>query len=132
MSCKNILVVDDDKAILTLLKHTFSRAGYEVTTAEDGDTALTILQNKNIQVMFLDLNMPGMNGVELCRTIKHNMPMSIIFAITGYASMFQLADCRDAGFEDYFTKPVSISLLIEVVEEAFKKIGRWKTKTLGI
>jgi len=132
MSCKNILVVDDDKAILTLLKHTFSRAGYEVTTAEDGDTALTILQNKNIQVMFLDLNMPGMNGVELCRTIKHNMPMSIIFAITGYASMFQLADCRDAGFEDYFTKPVSVSLLIEVVEEAFKKIGRWKTKTLGI
>jgi len=76
--------------------------------------------------MFLDLKMPGMNGVELCRTIKHNMPMSIIFAITGYASMFQLADCRDAGFEDYFKKPVTIKTLIEVVEEAFKKIDRWK------
>jgi len=126
MSSKNILVVDDEKAILNLLKQTFSRAGYGVTTAESGETALTILEKESIQVMFLDLNMPGMNGVELCRTIKHNMPMSIIFAITGYPSMFQLVDCRDAGFEDYFKKPVSIKVLIGVVEEAFKKIDRWK------
>jgi len=123
---KIILVVDDEKAILNLLKQTFSRAGYGVTTAESGETALTILEKESIQVMFLDLNMPGMNGVELCRTIKNNMPMSIIFAITGYPSMFQLVDCRDAGFEDYLKKPVSIKVLIGVVEEAFKKIDRWK------
>lgn len=126
MPCKKILVVDDEKAILSLLKHAFSRAGYGVTTAESGETALKILEDEPIQVMFLDLNMPGMNGVELCQTIKNNMPMSIIFAITGYASMFQLADCRDAGFEDYFKKPVTIKILIEAVEEAFKKIERWK------
>ena len=58
--------------------------------------------------------------------IKKGVPMSIIFAITGYASIFELADCRDVGFEDYFKKPVNIKLLIHAVEEAFKKIERWK------
>jgi len=126
MSGKKILAVDDENAVLTLLKHAFSRAGYEARTAETAEAALTLLQNEPIQVIFLDLNLPGMNGIELCKKIKKDMPMSIIFAITGYASVFELADCRDVGFEDYFKKPVNIKLLIHAVEEAFKKIERWK------
>lgn len=78
--------------------------------------------------MFLDLNMPGMNGIELCKKIKTNMPMSIIFAITGYASIFELAECREAGFDDYFKKPVNIKILTKIADDAFHKIERWKKK----
>jgi len=126
MSKKIVLVVDDEKAILNLLKQAFLRAGYEVRTAENAKTALTILQKEPIQVMFLDLNMPEISGVELCKKIKKEMPISIIFAITGFASIFELTDCRDVGFDDYFKKPIDIKILIQETENAFKKIERWK------
>ena len=123
---KKILVVDDEKAILTLLKQTFSRAGYDIRSAESAESALEILKNENIHVMFFDLNLPQMNGVELCKAVKKNMPMSVVYAITGYASLFELADCREAGFEDYFKKPMDIKTLVKVANAAFEKIERWK------
>lgn len=123
---KKILIVDDEVSILNLLKLTFTRAGYEVSTAESGEDALELLKNETIHVMFFDLNLPNMDGLELCRKVKHNMPMAIIYAITGYASLFHLAECLEAGFEDYFKKPVNISTLIKMAESAFTKIERWK------
>ncbi|MEA1968722.1 MAG: response regulator, partial [Thermodesulfobacteriota bacterium] len=121
-----ILIVDDEKAIITLMEQFFSRAGYEVRSAESGEDALELLQKDIIQVMFLDLNMPGMNGIELCRAIRKDMPMAMIFAVTGYASLFELSDCREAGFDDYFKKPIKIKTLIDAAENAFEKINRWK------
>jgi CheY-like chemotaxis protein len=78
--------------------------------------------------MFLDLNLPNMNGIELCRQIKHDKPMAIVYALTGYASMFELADCREAGFDDYFTKPANMSALLKAAEDGFEKIKRWKSR----
>ncbi len=125
MQKNTILVVDDEVSILTLMKQAFSRAGYEVRTADSAKAALEILEDEKIHVMFLDLNMPEMNGLELCRRIRKDMPMAIIIAMTGHASLFELADCREAGFDDYFIKPVSISTLVETAEKSFKKIERW-------
>lgn len=51
--------------------------------------------------------------------------MTIIHALTGYGKIFELFECREAGFEDYFLKPVNLSLLFDVAEGAFKKIDRW-------
>lgn len=126
MSEKKIMVVDDEKAILNLLNQVFSKAGYVVLTAENGKQAIEIIEKENISVMFFDLNMPGMNGIELCRAVKKQIPISIIYAITGYASLFELSECRDAGFEDYFKKPVAISVLLEKAATAFEKLERWK------
>jgi CheY-like chemotaxis protein len=126
MSEKKILVVDDEKAILNLLKLVFSKSGYTVLTAEDAEKALEMIENEKVSVMFCDLNMPGMNGIELCKTIKKQSPLSIVYAITGYASIFELAECREVGFEDYFKKPVNIKVLLRAAEEAFEKIKRWK------
>ncbi|MEE4363273.1 MAG: response regulator [Desulfotignum sp.] len=127
MAEKKILVVDDEKAIISLLEQAFSRKGYAVRSAMDAETALEILENETIYVMFFDLNLPGMNGIELCREIKKRRPVSVIYAITGYASLFELADCRDAGFEDYFKKPVNLSTLMDRAASAFEKIERWKS-----
>ena len=123
-----ILIVDDEKAITILMEQIFSRAGYEVKSAGSGEEALELLKKDKIQVMFLDLNMPGMDGIELCKAIRKDMPMAMIFAVTGYASLFQLSDCREAGFDDYFKKPVKIKVLLATAENAFEKINRWKEK----
>ena len=127
MSREKILVVDDEEAIRYLLKQGFSRAGYEVLTADSAEQALELLEEERVHVFFLDLNLPGMNGIELCRHIKQKLLMSVIYAVTGYASLFELADCLDAGFEDYFKKPVNFTTLIQAAKSAFEKIDRWKS-----
>lgn len=123
---KKILAVDDEKAVLNLLSRFFSKEGYRVLTAESARQALDIIRDNAVYVMLFDLNMPEMDGIELCRVVKKRMPMSVIFAITGYASLFELAECREAGFEDYFKKPVNLTTLLEKTEAAFEKLGRWK------
>lgn len=126
MSEKKILVVDDEKAIINLLTQAFSRVGYTVRSAQNAKEALELLQNEKINVMFFDLNMPEMDGIELCKKVKKDMPMSIIYAVTGYVSLFELADCREAGFEDYFKKPMNMKTLIKTANDAFEKLERWK------
>ena len=71
---RKILVVDDELAILKLLRKTFELSGYEVVTAESGEEALEILKKEEFKVMFLDLMLPGMDGLELCRKIRNDQP----------------------------------------------------------
>ncbi len=127
MAEKTILVVDDEKTILNMFSLAFTKKGYQVHTAASAEEALEILNNEKIHVMFLDLNLPEMNGIELCRTIKKQLPMSILYALTGYASLFELSDCRDAGFDDYYKKPVAMKILMEAAEAGFEKIERWRS-----
>ncbi|MEW6263294.1 MAG: response regulator [Thermodesulfobacteriota bacterium] len=128
MEEKRIMVVDDEKEIREIFEETFSKAGYSVQTAESAEEALDIMNRNPAWVLFLDLNLPGMNGVELCRRIRRDWPLAIAYAVTGYASLFEVSDCREAGFEDYFTKPVSLSDLLETADHAFKKTERWKKR----
>ncbi len=128
---KKILMVDDEDMIINLYKEAFAQAGYSVRTAESAEEALEIMKQEQFWVIFLDLNLPGMTGVELCRKIRAEWPMVIAYAVTGYASLFELSDCRDAGFEDYFTKPTKLQDLIDAAEYAFKKLERWRKKGEG-
>jgi DNA-binding response OmpR family regulator len=121
-----ILVVDDEIMICHLYTEFFTDSGYVVKTAGSGEEALQILADERYWVMFLDLNLPGMSGVDLCRRIKTDWPMAIHYATTGYASWFELADCRDAGFEDYFIKPVPLTDLLNAARIAFDRLSRWK------
>jgi DNA-binding response OmpR family regulator len=125
---KKIFIVDDDLQIRLMLGKVFKKDGYEVRSAESAEEALEILEKEKYQVMFLDLKLPKMNGVELCRRIRKNNPIGIIYAVTGYASLFELADCREAGFDDYFKKPVEIKILLKAAQDAYDKIGRWKKR----
>ena len=128
MNKKRILVVDDEEQIRIMYSQALSRAGYEVKTAESAEEALEIIAETPYMVMFLDLNLPGMNGVDLCRKIKKSLPAAIIHAVTGYASFYEITACREAGFDDYFTKPVSMNDLDDAAESAFKKLSRWNTR----
>lgn len=128
MNEKRILFVDDEVKILTLMDRAFSKAGYTVKTAPSAKEALEILHQEDIHVMFFDLNMPEMNGLELCRLVKQERPMALVFALTGYASLFELAECREAGFDDYFIKPADLKTLKAAAETAYSKLNRWKKR----
>jgi len=117
---KKILVVDDEETIRDLYRQAFEIKGYTVFTAESAEKALEILKQEEFKVMFLDLMLPGMDGLELCREIRKRKIRARIFAVTGHPSVFEVADCRQAGFDGYFTKPISLLLLCETAEEAMK------------
>jgi DNA-binding response OmpR family regulator len=129
---RKLLVVDDEISIRDMFQAAFGDAGYEVCLAENGEQALDILKKDDIDLIFLDLRLFGMNGIDLCRQIKKNNPVSIIYAVTGWSGLFEIEECREAGFDDYFTKPVSLDLLFRAVEEAFAKLDRWKKRFPGI
>jgi DNA-binding response OmpR family regulator len=126
MSDKKILVVDDEPAIQQLLKEFFANAGYAIFAAKNAEQALEILQEHSILVMFLDLKLPGMSGVDLCRHIRKNDQISIIYALTGYSNFFGLLECRSAGFDDFFVKPADMDILLKAAQDAFEKLERWK------
>jgi DNA-binding response OmpR family regulator len=129
---KKILVVDDEAMILEMMKTVFDNAGYEVFTAENAQTALKVLGPENIMVMFLDLSLPGMNGIELCKKIRKENQIAVIFAFTGYSNLFGLLECRAAGFDDFFEKPSDIKILLKAVQDAFEKLARWRTNELDL
>jgi CheY-like chemotaxis protein len=123
---EKVLVVDDEQSIRNLLEEVLNDAGYDVLLAENGQLALDILEIQEIGVIFLDLRLFGMNGIELCRTIRKSSPVPLIYAITGWSGLFDIEEIREAGFDDYFTKPVSPETLTRAVADAFEKLNRWK------
>jgi len=125
MKEKLVMVVDDEEQVREVFKTALESEGFKVVTAPTAEEALDILKTKNVNVFFLDLNLPGMNGLELCKLIRRDNPIAFIFAVTGYGSIFELVECREVGFDDYFKKPVDLGLLVEAAKESFNKLERW-------
>ncbi|MEN6620951.1 MAG: response regulator [Smithella sp.] len=123
-----ILVVDDEASIRDLFQSFFKEAGYDVFIAEGGQEALVILELQDIDVIFIDLKLFGMNGIDLCRRIHKTRPLSIIYAMTGWSALFEIDECREAGFDDYFEKPLDMDKLLLLVEQAFERLERWKKR----
>jgi len=123
---KRILVVDDEVSILDMMKEVFESEGYTVLTAENAEDALEIIKNEPVWVMFLDIKLPGMSGVELCKKIRKDDQISIIHAFTGFSNLYGLLECRSIGFDDFFLKPVKIEPLLKAARDSFDKLERWK------
>ncbi len=121
-----ILIVDDEGTIRDAFSRAFIGEGYEVITAASAEEALDLVQGRRVDVAFLDLLLPGMNGVDLCRALKKKNPIMCCFAVTGHRSLFELAQCREAGFEDYFVKPARLGLLFKTAELALDRMARWR------
>jgi CheY-like chemotaxis protein len=132
MDRKKILVVDDEVLILNMLKDAFGSAGYTVLTATSAEDALKILKDESIMVMFLDIKLPGMSGIELCKRIRIENQVSILHAFTAYSNIYGLLECRAAGFDDFFIKPIKINLLLKAAQEAFEKLERWDIDNFGL
>jgi len=121
-----LLIVEDDDAFREIVSSRFEQAGYPNHAVPTAEEALEWMHSASCYVIFSDLTLPGMNGIEFCRLIKADYPLAVLYAMTGYTSIFELTDCREAGFEDYFTKPVDFSLLLKAAANASEKLNRWR------
>ena len=121
---KKVLVVDDEAAIREVVTQAFERAEYRVFTAESAEKAIDILRQESIMVMFLDLKLPGMNGLELCELVRRQNPLAIIYALTGFADLFGLLDCRKAGFDDFFDRGNDI---VHIIAGKLCRERKWKS-----
>jgi DNA-binding response OmpR family regulator len=125
---KRILVVDDEPSMLDFMETVLEDAGYEVFLADGADRALDIFSRREVSIVFLDLRLFGVNGMELCRQMRQKKPLAILYAMTGWISLFDVEECREAGFDDYFAKPLRIEAILKAVEDAFEKRDRWQMK----
>ena len=110
-----ILVADDEVKICALLKKLLEREGYRVTTVNDGGSALKEMVRQRPDLLISDIQMPGMDGLELSRRVRNLDADLPIVLITGYASMETAVMALREGVSDYITKPFSIAELKGVV-----------------
>jgi CheY-like chemotaxis protein len=117
MSAGPILIVDDNPANLELLQAILSRDGYVLRTATDAAEALELLHASRPQVILLDLQLPGMDGLELTRRLKcDGATRSIpIIAVTAFAMKGDEEKAREAGCDAYLTKPIDKRVLRDLV-----------------
>jgi twitching motility two-component system response regulator PilH len=118
MAGRTILVVDDSPSERALLSQTLQRAGYEVLTAQDGDTALQMARSHPLALILLDIMMPGKNGFQVCRQLKadertKHVPVVIVSARDQPPDKFW--GLRQ-GADEYLTKPFDPGRLVEVVQ----------------
>jgi DNA-binding response OmpR family regulator len=125
---KKVLVVDDEPSMLEFMDTVLKDAGYEVFLADGAESALTTFAQHEVSVVFLDLRLFGVNGMELCRQMRQKKPLTILYAMTGWSGLFDIEECREAGFDDYFAKPLRIEVILNAVEGAFEKRDRWLMK----
>ncbi len=116
-----LLIVDDEPDIRDILAEYFQGLGMWVATAGSGEEALAILEHESIPVLLLDLHMPGMNGLDLCRAIRRRKNPAQILAFTGYHRLFSPQTASEAGFDGYLHKPVDLEHLRRVVSGALEK-----------
>lgn len=118
MAPKSILVVDDNPENLKLILVLLSTSGHELTTASDAHQALQHLEQRHPDLILLDLQLPGMDGLELTRRLKAQPSTSAIpiVAVTAYAMKGDEQKARDAGCDGYLVKPVDKRLLRSLVK----------------
>ncbi len=104
--CAKILVVDDEQQLVDLLKENLEREGYEVITANDGDTAIEMTEHQNPDLIILDWMMPGKSGLDVCRTIRPTTKAPIIM-VTAKGEEIDKVLGLEMGADDYITKPFS-------------------------
>lgn len=117
-----ILVVDDEVGALTLIGIMLERGGFDVLKARDAYAALDILEQKSPDLIILDVMMPGMNGIELCRQIrgmeKHHDTPVVILSARGDPASVELG--LEAGADDYLQKPILHHDLLSKIRSILK------------
>jgi len=115
-----ILIVDDEPKICQFLEVMLRREGYEATSAYNGADALADLESTCFDLVITDLKMPGMNGFEFVRRVKHAHADVPIIMITGYATVDTAVEALRTGVDDYITKPFNIDELRKVISRTMK------------
>ncbi len=120
MSGARILVVDDDPQIRRVLKVTLAGQGFEVEDARNGEEALERLRSHRVDLVLLDINMPGMSGLDVCRSVRAGSEVAVIM-LTVRDEEADTVEALDAGADDYVTKPFKPSELLARIRAALRR-----------
>lgn len=118
MSEDTIILVDDDLSLLRVMQHHLAEAGYNVDTYTNGYEALEAQNNHPAKVIFTDLKMPGMTGIEFMEAVREFDNNVVIIVITGFPSIDKAVDTMKAGAFDFIQKPVDKKRLLTITQKA--------------
>ncbi|MBW2022522.1 MAG: response regulator [Deltaproteobacteria bacterium] len=116
-----VLVVDDEKVVREGCRRVLSGKDYEVLTAENGYSALEQLSEDTVDLILLDLKMPGMSGEEVLETVHTNYPEIPVIIITGHGTVDTAVECMKKGAYDFITKPFQIDQFLITIQRASEK-----------
>ena len=117
----DILIIEDDVSILRGLKDNLTFEGYRVHTSTDGQEGLKLALEKHIDLLLLDIMLPGMNGYEICRRLKKEKPQLPVIMITARGSEMDTVAGLDIGADDYISKPFGIPELLARVRAVLRR-----------
>jgi two-component system, OmpR family, alkaline phosphatase synthesis response regulator PhoP len=117
---KKILVVDDEPQIVKVVKAYLEQSGFQVVTAADGKAALTAFQREKPDFMILDLNLPGMDGLDVCRAVRHESNIPILMLTARVEEADKLVGL-ELGADDYVVKPFSPREVVARVRTIFRR-----------
>jgi two-component system phosphate regulon response regulator PhoB len=120
---RKLMIADDEPGVRSLVRMTLESDSYEILEASDGDEALLLALEHRPELILLDVTMPGLSGLQVCRMLKDN-PSTSAISVVMLTAMDQDADRAEgkaAGADDYFTKPFSPLALLRKVDEIFEE-----------
>jgi two-component system KDP operon response regulator KdpE len=115
-----ILVVDDEPQVRRVLRSTLSALGFVVSTAETGEAALDLLREEKFSLILLDINMPGLSGLETCRAIRAKSEVGIVMLTVRNRAEDKI-EALDAGADSYVTKPFDVNELLARVRATLRR-----------
>lgn len=121
MNHRRILVIEDDSAIVELLTIHLRDLGCEVSTAPNGSVGLEAAQGGNFDLIILDIMLPGLNGLEICRRIRQTDNHTPILMLTALSEEIDKVMGLETGADDYLTKPFSVREFIARVKVIFRR-----------
>ena len=127
-----LLLVDDEVEFMETLMRRMKKREMDVAGVSSGEEALAYLSHNPVDVVVLDVRMPGMDGVQTLREIKKQMPLIEVIMLTGHASLEVAIEGMEIGAFDYLMKPISIDDLLYKVQDAYKKKSLHEQKILSM
>jgi two-component system KDP operon response regulator KdpE len=116
-----VLIVDDEPSIRRALRTTFGTLGFDIAEAVTGEQALPLLRTSSFDAVLLDINMPGMGGIEACKEIRRQFPRLAVLMLTVRDNEDDKVEALEAGADDYVIKPFPIRELVARVRAAVRR-----------
>ena len=120
LSQGRILIVDDEKHIVGTLKGILADEGYDISVAEDGLDALSMIQSNPPDLLLLDIWLPGMDGIEVLKTVKTDYPGIEVLIMSGHGTIDTAVKATKLGAYDFIEKPFSLDHLTQSVKNVLK------------
>lgn len=131
MEERNILIVEDEKKIADTIKLGLTENGYQIDVAYDGNIGYKLFKANDYNLVILDINLPGMNGYDLCKSIRADNPRIPIIMLTAMSTLNDKIEGYDAGADDYMVKPFEFKELLLKIRVLLKRTVQHQNLPVG-